>query len=188
MTPEQYFKEHGASRIEDLKHEDLILFALTFMDFFTQYSVQSLLSGAFGEPVDPCPKETDAGIIEAYNTGRSFCATYTEAEGVKETDETDLGTPGYQITIEDRSDILKHLDALNEEFPARSQAKPFRSPEGYLYPSYQDYCNDPDLDSDLIQCKLASGQRTPQNDYERALLKEIKEAQAQGKVLEIYPE
>ena len=182
MTPEQFFKNHGVSRIEDLKHEELLLFALTCMDIFSRLSVQTLLSGAFGEPIDPLPDETDAAIIKAYNTGRSFCATCTMAEGVKEAGDTDLGTPGYQITVEDRSDIMAAITTEPKE------EQPYKSPEGYLYPSYQAYCNDPDLDSDLIQCKLASGERSPQNDYERALLKEIKEARAQGKFLEIYPE
>ena len=119
MTPEQFIRNHGVFRIEDLRHEELLLFALTFMDFFTQTSVHSLLSGAFGVPVDPCPKETDAGIIEAYKTGRSFCAAYTEAEGIKWNDDTDLGKPGYHITVEDRSQYLKDLEDKPGEPPIK---------------------------------------------------------------------
>ena len=259
MAPEQFFKRYGVSRVEELNHEELLLFAVECMDLFTRISVQFLLSGAFGVPIDPLPDETDAAIIEAYNTGCSFCVSYTMAEGVKWDDDTDLGTPGYQITIEDRSDMLKRLgqkdefttemhwemmegevdrqeflawaaygaikrglpkaealskykiseeffeqvmnreeerrEALPEEKGEKEEihspetyAKPYRSPDGELYPSYQAYCNDPYLDSDLIQCKLASGERKPQNDYERALLKDIKEARERGVYLEIYPE
>ena len=86
-----------------------------------------------------------------------------------------------KVTARKDEGIVAPADVSGEEHP-------YKSPEGYLYPSYQAYCNDPDLDSDLIQCKLASGMRTPQNEFERELLKEIKEARAQGKVLEIYPE
>ena len=66
--------------------------------------------------------------------------------------------------------------------------KQFKAPDGTLYDSIEDYYNDPLLDTDLIQCYLGNGRRKPQNDFERALLKEIEEAHRQGKVLEIYPE
>lgn len=66
--------------------------------------------------------------------------------------------------------------------------KQFKAPDGTLYNSIEDYYNDPLLDTDLIQCYLGNGRRKPQNDFERALLKEIEEAHRQGKVLEIYPE
>lgn len=66
--------------------------------------------------------------------------------------------------------------------------KMFKAPDGTLYDSVDDYYNDPLLDSDIIQCALWCGVRTPQNDFERALLKEIEEAKRQGKFLEIYPE
>jgi len=61
------------------------------------------------------------------------------------------------------------------------------APDGSVYASYQDYCNAPDLDLDLVQVKLWNGQRTPQNDFERRLLKEIQAASEQGRYLEIYP-
>jgi len=66
--------------------------------------------------------------------------------------------------------------------------KQFKAPDGTLYDSIEDYYNDPLLDTDLIQCYLGNGRRKPQNDFERALLKEIEETHRQGKVLEIYPE
>lgn len=66
--------------------------------------------------------------------------------------------------------------------------KQFKAPDGTLYDSIEDYYNDPLLDTDLIQCYLGNGRRKPQNDFERALLREIEEAHRQGKVLEIYPE
>ena len=61
------------------------------------------------------------------------------------------------------------------------------SPDGFEYDSYEAYCNDPDLDLDLVQSKLTTGERAPQNDFERRLLEEIKEAKRLGKTLEIYP-
>ena len=57
-----------------------------------------------------------------------------------------------------------------------------------MYNSYEEYCNDPQLDTDIIQSLLARGKRTPQNDFERSLLKEIREAQKRGHYLEYYPE
>ena len=408
MTPEQYFKDHGVSRIEDLSHEGRLVFALKFMDYFSQTSVRYLLSGAFGQPIDPLPDETDSAINEAYNKGLSFCAAYVVAEGVKRDENTYLGTPGYVLSVEDRRDLLKDfeeeswdkpkhniyvasswknpyypnvvkslreagfdvydfrnprkgstgfhwtdidenapnwtfqqykkgldhpaafrqfrddLDALNwadtcvlvlpcgrsahteagwmaglgkrviayfpemqepelmyklfddlvdnipdlirclggkqdefttemhlemmekemdrqefyawaaygaikrgatkaealakykvsEEFYdqviAREQQiidaspdspiivenktkedtppTPYKAPDGTIYPSYQAYCDDPNLDTDIIQCKLMSGERKPQNDFERSLLKAIEEARKAGTYLEIYPE
>jgi len=66
--------------------------------------------------------------------------------------------------------------------------KSFTAPDGTIYDSYKAYCNDPDLDMDLIQVKLWKGERTPQNDFERALLKELEEGKREGKIFEIYPE
>lgn len=71
---------------------------------------------------------------------------------------------------------------------AEHPKKQFKAPDGTLYDSIEDYYNDPLLDTDLIQCYLGNGRRKPQNDFERALLREIEEAHRQGKVLEIYPE
>lgn len=71
---------------------------------------------------------------------------------------------------------------------ADQSKKQFKAPDGTLYDSIEDYYNDPLLDTDLIQCYLGNGRRKPQNDFERALLKEIEEAHRQGKVLEIYSE
>ena len=65
---------------------------------------------------------------------------------------------------------------------------PYTDPDGNVYESYEAYCNSPELDTDLIQMKLWRGLRTPQNEFERGLLKEIEEAKRAGKYLEIYPE
>ncbi len=64
----------------------------------------------------------------------------------------------------------------------------YRAPDGTFYDSYEDYVNAPDLDLDIIQSKLWRGERKPKNDFERNLLKEIKEAQKKGVYLEYYPE
>ncbi len=79
-------------------------------------------------------------------------------------------------------------EADDKPKPKHTPGKKYTAPDGTVYDSYQDYCNDPLLDSDLIQCKLSRGERTPQNDSERQLLREIRAAQREGKVLEIYPE
>ena len=71
---------------------------------------------------------------------------------------------------------------------ANSKEKKYRAPDGTMYDSYEDYVNAPDLDTDIIQSMLWTGERKPQNDFERSLLRTIKEAQRQGKYLEYYPE
>jgi len=48
----------------------------------------------------------------------------------------------------------------------------------------KDY-NGPDFDIDQIQVYLMCGSRTPQNDKERQLLKEIREIEAKGRVVEV---
>ena len=64
-------------------------------------------------------------------------------------------------------------------------AKKFISPEGDVFDSYQDYCNSPDLDPDLVVLKLWRGVRIPQNDYERVLLTDLEEMKQNGKCIEV---
>lgn len=71
---------------------------------------------------------------------------------------------------------------------AKEKKKKYRAPDGTLYDTYQDYVNAPDLDTDIIQSKLWTGERKPQNDFERKLLKEINEAKKKNTCLEYYPE
>ena len=52
--------------------------------------------------------------------------------------------------------------------------------DGNVYESYEAYCNSPDLDHYVVMLKLHAGQRTPQNDWERSLLKEMQEIEASG--------
>ncbi len=56
--------------------------------------------------------------------------------------------------------------------------------DGITYNSYEDYCNSKDLDPDIVGVMLATGRRTPQNDYERRLLEEIQEMQRKGIAVE----
>ena len=58
--------------------------------------------------------------------------------------------------------------------------KPYIDPEGNVYESYEAYCNTPDLDSYTIMLKLHNGVRKPQNDWERSLLRQMKEIEASG--------
>ena len=71
---------------------------------------------------------------------------------------------------------------------SKSDKKKYRAPDGTMYESYEAYVNAPDLDTDIIQSKLWSGERKPQNDFERSLLRTIKDAKAKGTCLDYYPE
>ncbi len=57
---------------------------------------------------------------------------------------------------------------------------------GNTYESYEDYVNSPDLDTDLVYIKLWRGERTPQNDEERRIKKELDEMKAKGQTPEFY--
>lgn len=61
---------------------------------------------------------------------------------------------------------------------------PYRDPDSNIYESYEAYCNSPDLDTYTIMLKLHSGSRTPQNEWERNLLEEIKEIEAKGELID----
>lgn len=51
---------------------------------------------------------------------------------------------------------------------------------GKEYESYKVYCNSPDLDSDLIYCYLARGERESQNEKEERWQREGKELLKKG--------
>ena len=46
--------------------------------------------------------------------------------------------------------------------------------------SYDDYCNSDMLDPDIVASYLLCGKRKPKNDYEKALLQEMKDIQKSG--------
>ena len=58
--------------------------------------------------------------------------------------------------------------------------RPYISPDGVSYESYEAYCDSPDLDDYTVMLKLHAGLRKPQNDFERALLKEMQDIKASG--------
>ena len=58
----------------------------------------------------------------------------------------------------------------------------YKDPLGNTYASYEEYVNSPDLDTDLICIKLWRGVRTPQNDNERRIKKELDEIKRKGLV------
>lgn len=60
----------------------------------------------------------------------------------------------------------------------------YTSPEGKTYKDYHEYCNSDDLETMEIAMKLYAGSRTPQNDEERKMLKEMKEASERGEILD----
>ncbi len=57
--------------------------------------------------------------------------------------------------------------------------------EGRKYKSYEEYVNSPDLDLDLIYAKLWSGERTPQNQQEKEIKKELDKMKSLGMILEL---
>ena len=61
---------------------------------------------------------------------------------------------------------------------------PYTASDGNVYESYEAYCNSPDLDDYTVMLKLHAGSRTPQNDYERRLLQEMKEIEARGEQID----
>ncbi len=61
---------------------------------------------------------------------------------------------------------------------------PYTDPDGNVYESYESYCNSPDLDDYTIMLKLHAGSRTPQNEWEESLLKEMKEIEARGELID----
>ncbi|MDO4757868.1 MAG: hypothetical protein Q4A18_01240 [Rikenellaceae bacterium] len=58
------------------------------------------------------------------------------------------------------------------------------SNDGIEYESYEAYCNSDDLDLDIVGVMLATGRRTPQNEYEKELLAEIEQMKKEGKGIE----
>ena len=62
----------------------------------------------------------------------------------------------------------------------------YKDPFGNEYPSYEEYINSPDLDSDLIGLHLWIGDRIPQNGDEVRWKKELDEMSAKGQTPEFY--
>lgn len=56
----------------------------------------------------------------------------------------------------------------------------YKSVNGKEYTSYSEYCNSTDLDDDIIGVMLATGRRTPQNEYEQELLNKIIKLKSEG--------
>ena len=57
--------------------------------------------------------------------------------------------------------------------------------EGRKYKNYEEYVNSRDLDLDLIYAKLWNGERTPQNEREKEIKKELDEMKSLGMKLEL---
>lgn len=57
--------------------------------------------------------------------------------------------------------------------------------EGHKYKSYEEYVNSQNLDLDLVYSKLWSGERTPQNEREKEIKKELDEMKSQGEKIEL---
>ena len=58
------------------------------------------------------------------------------------------------------------------------------SNDGIEYTDYAAYCNSSDLDPDIVGVMLATGRRTPQDEYEKTLLAEIEQMKKDGKAIE----
>lgn len=57
--------------------------------------------------------------------------------------------------------------------------------EGHKYKSYEEYVNSQNLDLDLVYSKLWSGERTPQNEREKEIKKELDEMKSNGGKMEL---
>ena len=57
--------------------------------------------------------------------------------------------------------------------------------EGHKYKSYGEYVNSHNLDFDLIYSKLWSGERSPQNEREKEIKKELDEMKSKGGKMEL---
>lgn len=57
--------------------------------------------------------------------------------------------------------------------------------DGKEYASYHAYCNDPDLDTDLVYLYLSNGKRTPQNEKEEQWAKESTRIDKSGRSFEV---
>lgn len=57
----------------------------------------------------------------------------------------------------------------------------YKDSEGNIYASFEDYCNSPDLDYDIICSLLWMGKRTPQNESEVQLKIELDKMKEEGK-------
>ena len=61
----------------------------------------------------------------------------------------------------------------------------FKDELGNTYASYEEYVNSPNLDSDLIYLKIWKGERTPQNEEERRIKKELDRMKRKGQTIEL---
>lgn len=62
--------------------------------------------------------------------------------------------------------------------------KPYIDSDGNVYESKEAYLNSPDLDTYEVMLYLHAGIRTPQNDFERHLLQEMKDIEARGGMID----
>lgn len=56
---------------------------------------------------------------------------------------------------------------------------------GTHWNSIQEYIDNPDLDKEHVLLYLSMRRRKPQNKWEKELLKEIKEIEAKGRIVEV---
>ena len=61
--------------------------------------------------------------------------------------------------------------------------KPYTDSDGNVYESRDAYLISPDLDTYEVMLFLHAGTRTPQNDFERHLLKEMRDIEARGEMI-----
>lgn len=62
--------------------------------------------------------------------------------------------------------------------------KPYIDSDGNVYESKEAYLNSPDLDTYEVMLYLHAGTRTPQNDFERHLLQEMKDIEVRGGMID----
>lgn len=62
--------------------------------------------------------------------------------------------------------------------------KPYIDSDENVYESKEAYLNSQDLDTYEVMLYLHAGTRTPQNDFERHLLQEMKDIEARGGMID----
>ena len=97
----------------------------------------------------------------------------------------DYNDPAYDEYLSTGIDPTGGQIAPDGDFEeAGEESRPYTDVDGNVYEFRDAFYNSPDLDSYRVMLYLHSGARTPQNDYERSLLREMQEIEATGKLID----
>lgn len=82
----------------------------------------------------------------------------------------------YHIVFRSKEDFSKKYPTIIDNS--------FTDSYGSVYKSHEAYYNSPDLDTNEVMLYLHAGKRKPQNDFERHLLEEMKDIEANGGIID----